>query len=194
MEATLVEQPRSGRRSDRETELSALVADLRNEVAKLRDEVASLRQQVGYWKSMHARAVEKNRKLEREIDLLRAENRKLKAKLYGRRTEKTKPKDRSNHLDDPQEASEESKRQRGHQPNQPGTSRRDYSHLPVVEETVPLPGEACVCPKCGKPREEMTETEDSEVIESCKKCIGYFSVYRKLPVAKLVQYALHGMS
>jgi len=165
MEATLAEQPQSGSRSDRETELSALVADLRNELAKLRDEVASLRQQVGYWKSMHARAVEKNRKLEQEIDLLRAENRKLKDKVFGRRTEKTKPKDRSNHLDDPQETSEESKRQRGHQPNQPGACRRDHSHLPVVEEMVPLPAEACVCPKCGKPREEMTETEDSEVVE-----------------------------
>ena len=75
-----------------------MVADLRNEVAKLRDEVASLRQQAGYWKCMHDRAVEKNRKLEREIDLLRAENRKLKDKVFGRRTEKTKPKDRSNHL------------------------------------------------------------------------------------------------
>ena len=134
-------------------------------MAKLHDEVASLRQQVGYWESMHARAVEKNRKLEGEKDLLRAENRKLKDKFFGRRTEKTKPKDRSNHLDDPQEKSQESKRGRGHQPNQPGAPRRDYSHLPVVEETVPLPAEACVCSKCGKPREEMTETEDSEVIE-----------------------------
>jgi transposase len=165
MEATLVEQPQSGRRSDQETELSALVAGLRDELAALRDEVASLRQQVGYWKSMHARAVEKNRKLERETDLLRAENRKLKDKIFGRRTEKTKRKDRSNHLHDPQEASKKSKRGRGHQPNQPGASRRNYSHLPVVEEAVPLPAEACVCPKCGKPREEMTETEDSEVIE-----------------------------
>ena len=165
MEATLFEQPPSGRRWDRETELSALAVDLRNELAELRDEVASLRQQVGYWRSMHARAVEKNRKLEREMDLLRAENRKLKDKLFGRRTEKTKPKDRSNHLHDPQEASEESQRQRGHQPNQSGASRRDYSHLPVVEERVPLPAEACVCPKCGKLREEMTQTEDSEVIE-----------------------------
>ena len=165
MEATLVEQPRSGSRSDRETELSALVADLRNQSAKLRDEVASLRQQVGYWKSMHARAVAKNRKLEEENDNLRAENRKLKAKLYGRRTEKTKPKDRSNHLDDPQEKSEESKRDRGHQPNQPGPGRRDYSHLAAVEETVALPPEECICPKCGKLRGEMTETEDSEVIE-----------------------------
>ena len=122
MEATFVEQPQSGRRSDQETELSVLAVGLRNELAKLRGEVASLRQQVGYWKSMHARAVEKNRKLEREIDRLWAENRKLKDKLFGRRTEKTKPKDRSNHLHDPQEASAESQRQRGHQPNQPGAS------------------------------------------------------------------------
>ena len=165
MEATLAEQPQSGSRSDRETELSALVADLRNELAMLRDEVASLRQQVGYWKSMHDRAVRRNEKLQQRVDELEAENRQLKDRLFGSKSEKASRKDRSNQLEDPEQSSGKPKRQRGHQPNQPGASRRDYSHLPVVEETVPLPAEACVCPKCGKPREEMTETEDSEIVE-----------------------------
>ena len=35
----------------------------------------------------------------------------------------------------------------------------------MVEEAVELPDEQCLCPKCGKLREEMTETEDSELIE-----------------------------
>ncbi len=137
METTLAKQPQCGSRSDRETDWSPVVADLRDELAELRKQVASWRQQVGYWKSMHARAVEKNWKLEREMDLLRAENRKLKDKVFGRRTEKTKHKDRSNHLDDPQETSEESKRQRGRvsyrtdaQPRSPrGTLRTRCSGL-----------------------------------------------------------------
>jgi hypothetical protein len=57
-------------------------------------------------------------------------------------------------------------RRRGHQPQAPGPKRRDYSHLPVVEEPpIVLPPESCVCPACGKPRVPMAETEDSEIIE-----------------------------
>lgn len=210
MEATLSQPPRCGSRSGREAELSVLVVGLRNELAALRREVASLRQEVGYWKSMHARAVERNRKLEGEVALLRAENRKLKDKLFGRRTEKTRPKDRSNRLDDPQESSEASPRQRGHQPNQPGARRRDYSRLPVVEETTALPAGECVCPKCGKPREEMTETEDSELIEidvrayrrrirrkryrcTCD-CAGVPCTITAPPVPKLIPKSRYGIS
>ena len=47
----------------------------------------------------------------------------------------------------------------------PGPQRRDHSHLPVVEEEVELPSDETGCPKCGKPAAEMSETEDSEVIE-----------------------------
>lgn len=35
----------------------------------------------------------------------------------------------------------------------------------MVEQPVVLPEEQRLCPKCGKPREEMAETEDSELIE-----------------------------
>ncbi|MCH8914162.1 MAG: IS66 family transposase, partial [Planctomycetes bacterium] len=37
--------------------------------------------------------------------------------------------------------------------------------MPVVEERIELPRDQCLCPQCGKLREEMTETEDSELIE-----------------------------
>ena len=47
----------------------------------------------------------------------------------------------------------------------PSAKRRDHSHLPVVEERIELPRNQCLCPQCGKLREEMTETEDSELIE-----------------------------
>ncbi|MFV1964056.1 MAG: hypothetical protein ACC628_01440 [Pirellulaceae bacterium] len=37
--------------------------------------------------------------------------------------------------------------------------------MPVVEEEIPLPPDETACPKCGKPAAEMSETEESEVIE-----------------------------
>src|SRR6516165_35890 len=87
-------------------DLSDLVLELRREVRELCQEIVALRldnfdlrKEVGYWKSMHARAVERERKLEAEVEQLRGENRALQDQLFGRRSEKDLPKDRSNHLD-----------------------------------------------------------------------------------------------
>lgn len=165
MNATLRENPDqtvcSSRRPDK---LSALVEKLLAEVAELRDEVATLRQQAGYWKGMFEQAKRKNEKLEKEIDSLRAENRQLKDRLFAAKSEKKPSKDRSNGLDDPK-AAKEPRRPRGQQPNSSGPGRRDHSHLPEIEEEVELPPDETACPKCGKPATEMSETEDSEVIE-----------------------------
>jgi transposase len=166
MDAMLVEPPvEADPASRRGTDLSALVDKLLDEVGQLRREVGKLRQESGYWKGMFTQAKRKNEKLQKQIDELRAENRQLKDKLYGTKSEKKSSPDRSNELEDPSQPDSEPKRSRGHQPNQPGPSRRDHSHLPVVEEPVELPRDQCLCPKCGKLREEMTETEDSELIE-----------------------------
>ena len=94
---------------------------------------------------MHARAVEKGEKLQREIDLLRGENRQLKDRLYGTKSEKHDGSEHSFALDDLEAAEEKPKRRRGQQPQAPGPRRRDYSHLPVVEEPVVLsPSNVCV--------------------------------------------------
>ncbi len=50
--------------------------------------MAELRQEAGYWKGMFTQAKRKNEKLQQEIDELRAENRQLKDKLYGTKSEK----------------------------------------------------------------------------------------------------------
>ena len=47
------------------------VLDLRREVSELRRENAELRQQAGYWKGMHARAVQRAERLEAEVEQLR---------------------------------------------------------------------------------------------------------------------------
>lgn len=163
--ATLLDNPdQSADSSRRETELTALVEKLLGEVAQLRGEVAELRQQVGYWKGMFEQAKRKNKKLQKEIDSLHAENRQLKDKLFAAKSEKKPSKDRSNRLDDPK-AANTPPRSRGHQPNTPGPVRRDYSHLPVIEEEIELSPHETVCPRCGMPAAEISETEDSEVIE-----------------------------
>jgi transposase len=143
-------------------QLHAEVAELRAEVARLRRENLELRQQAGYWQSRHADAVRRLAALEQEHEHLQGENRKLQAQAFGRKSEKQSGSDRSNQLDDPSVA--QPPRPRGHQRGRPGPQRRDYSHLPVREETVELPPAACVCPHCGLPL-VACGTEDADQIE-----------------------------
>src|SRR5271169_6850635 len=86
------------------TRLLAEVDQLRAEVTGLRRENLELRQQAGYWQSRHADAVRRIAALEQENELLRGENRKLQAELFGRRSEKQSGSDRSNELEDPADA------------------------------------------------------------------------------------------
>jgi transposase len=140
------------------------VADLRQEVADLRRENAELRQQVGYWKTMHARAVHRAEHLEAEVEQLRGENRKLQDQLFGRKSESAKSRDRSNRLEGEEDQAPSTPRKRGQRKDRPGPQRRDYSHLPVVEDLRELPEEQRACPQCGAAL-SPSNTEDSEQIE-----------------------------
>jgi hypothetical protein len=104
--------------------------------------VIELRCDAGYWKSRHAGAVERNAKLQAELDLAKAEIRQLKAERFGKQSEKRSTIDRSNQLEDPSEQAAP-KKKRGQQPNRPAPRRRDDSHLPAREQprtvTAPLP-------------------------------------------------------
>lgn len=138
------------------------VAELRAEVARLRRENLELRQQAGYWQSRHADAVRRIAALEQENEHLRGENRQLQAQRFGRKSEKQSRSDRSHQLDDPGEA--KSPQPRGQQRGRPGPQRRDYSHLPVREETVELPEAERLCPHCGLPL-VACGAEDADQIE-----------------------------
>ena len=149
-----------------------LLEDLRCDVAALRDRVdhlerenLELRQQAGYWKSRHRDAMRRAGELKQQVEKLQGEKRQLRADLFGRRSEATSLKDRSNHLDDPQDDAHGPGRKRGQQPGNSGPKRRDYSSLPVREMSVELPREQCVCPDCGQPLRLRSDTEDSEQIE-----------------------------
>ena len=125
---------------------------------------ADFRREVGYWKSRHADAVKRIEQLQEELHQSRGETRALQDKLFGRKSEKSARSDRSNVLLDPEEVAVAPKK-RGAQRGHIGHGRRDYSHLPVTEEFVPLPEQSLACPICGKPATVMSATEDSEVLE-----------------------------
>jgi transposase len=142
--------------------LSQEVAALRAEVACLRRENLELRQQAGYWQSRHADAVCRLAALEQDNEHLRGENRQLQAQAFGRKSEKQSASDHSNQLDDPDEPT--TRRPRGQQRGRAGPQRRDYSHLPVREETLELPAAERVCPHCNLPL-IAGGTEDAEQLE-----------------------------
>ena len=154
------------------TEWVTLLEDLRQDVAALRNRVdhlerenLQLRQQAGYWQSRHRDALRRIAELEQQIEHLQGEKRQLQADLFGRRSDTTSLKDRSNHLYDPQDDSPGPGRKRGQQAGNPGPKRRDYSSLPVREVFVELPHEQRVCTDCGQPLRLRNDTEDSEQIE-----------------------------
>jgi len=167
MDGLVLEEPRkvldSGDWMECVRELRSELTQLRGEVAALRRENLELRQQVGYWKGMHARAVERIAVLEQENEHLRGENHRLQQQLFGKKSEKQSAKDRSNHLEgfDDKDSSESP----GPKKKQRGPQRRDFSHLPAQEEVVELPADERLCPTCSKPFLIMTDTEDSEQIE-----------------------------
>ena len=144
--------------------LRTLVDQLRQEVGELRRENAELRCDMGYWKSAHARARERNEKLQAELKEARAEIRQLKAERFGKQSEKRSAIDRSNDLDDRSDRTKP-KKKRGQQPGRPGPKRRDYSHLPEQEERLDLPEDSKVCGCCGKPLADLGLSDGGEQIE-----------------------------
>jgi transposase len=161
MNATLLEPPTGTPQRSVCCENCPAVQRLERAIEKLS---AEFRCEVGYWTSRHADAVHRIEQLKEELDQSRGQTRALQAKLFGRKSEKSASSDRSNDLFDPEEVPVAAKK-RGAQPGRAGHDRRDYSHLPVHEEFVPLPAATLACPICGKPATLMSATEDSEVLE-----------------------------
>src|SRR4051794_37924059 len=133
-------------------QLGCEVLQLRQDVNELRRENAELRQQAGYWKAMHARAVQRAELLEAELEQLRGENRTLQGQLFGRKSERASSQDRSNRLESEEDQAPSTPPKRGQRTDRPGPTRRDYSHFPVVEGLPELPQKQCVLPRCGPPQ------------------------------------------
>jgi transposase len=114
--------------------------------------------QAAYWQAMHQRAVERQKLLSDENQQLQARIRFLEQQLFGRKADTTAT------ADGPVR-SQPSPRSRGQQPGKPGPKRRDYSHLPAIEQTLELPPEQQCCARCGEPFADVPGTDDSTVLE-----------------------------
>lgn len=148
-------------------QLRSELISLRGAVDALRRDNLELRQQAGYWKGMHARALERLTAVEQDNEHLRGEVARLNAQLFGPKSEKQSRKDRSNHLDgldDEDDSDSDAKPKPAKRPRH-GPKRRDFSHLPARAEVVELPEAEQVCPRCGQPWRPRSDSEDSEQIE-----------------------------
>lgn len=143
-------------------ELRQLVTQLASAVATLRRENLALRQQAGYYQHLHARARERIDKLQLENQELRGHLRQRHDQPFGTSSEKQSKSERSNSLEgfDENEPDPDEPRKTRVTPK-----RRNFAHLPAKPEVIELPVEQPNCPQCGQPRQEMTDTEDSEQIE-----------------------------
>jgi transposase len=144
-------------------QLRAEVAQLRQEVSQRHRENLDLRQQVGFWQTMHARAVERLEQLAQQVQELEGENRQLRQQAFGRKSEKSRRGD-ADWLSALEEVPVPAGR-RGHPAGQAGPPRRDYQHLPARPEFIEASPEQRCCPECGQPYAERDDTEDSEQIE-----------------------------
>ena len=173
MNATLLDLPIETPETSVSCANCPAVQRLERALEELRTE---FRWEVGYWKSRHADAVKRIDRLKEELDQSRGQTRALQDKLFGRKSEKSARSDRSNDLFDPEEVAAAAKR-RGVQPGHVGHRRRDYSHLPVHEEFVPLPEESLACPRCGNVCASGSARRSSK--SKMPYCIGRWRVVQR---------------
>jgi transposase len=112
-------------------------------------------------RGQHAQHLEKLRvreaALREQLAQEQANNRELRHRLYGHRTEK------SRFLDKVSAPPQQHKRPRGQQPGTRGHGRTRLTQLPVREQTVEL--DSAICPQCGLALKAFPGTDDCEVVE-----------------------------
>lgn len=147
--------------------------DLARRLERLEKRLDTSEADATHWKKRWQRVDEELRKANGRISLLEHENEELKSTLekkdaqikqlqkdkFGRKTEVS---------DDPvTPACEEAppKRPRGKQPGAKGFGRKIRTNLPVEEHLIDVPQSSKLCSSCGKHRELLPFTEDSEEID-----------------------------
>jgi transposase len=114
--------------------------------------------QAAYWQAMHQRAVEREAQLQVEVARLRALLRHREQQLFGRKADSTTTIEGA-------APRAPSPRPRGQQRGRPGHPRRDYDHLPAVEQVLELPAEQQRCTGCGQPFATFPGTDDTTILE-----------------------------
>lgn len=154
-------------------EEQTILSVIKEENAKLLKENNILKADIGYWKSRHLSAIEREEALKKELQDKKARIKYLVRQLYERKTEQSKKKPESDKQDDGAR-----KRKRGQQSDRPIPKRRDQTHLPEKEEIYDLEESEKYCSTCGLPLKEMPDTEDSEVLET-QEVSGYRRTIRR---------------
>src|SRR5512135_3482654 len=113
--------------------------------------------QAAYYKAMLDRAVAREAQLKQEIAHLQAQLRLREQQLFGRKAD-------SPTTADGFARPTRSPRPRGQQRGRPGPKRRDYSHLPAVEQVLELPPEQRRRSGCGPPSAAFPGTDDTTVL------------------------------
>jgi len=182
------------------------ITTLQEENEQLRKENNVLKADLAYWKQMHRAAVEREETAKRALADRDARIKYLTRQLYEKKSERSKNK--------PEVADEDGrteKRKRGQQPGTPGPVPRDQSHLPEHEEIYELADSQRFCPSCGLPLIEMSNTDDTTVIETLEvrgyrrtirrkkykrscNCPGTKGITTAEGPAKLIPYSRYGAS
>jgi len=129
-------------------------------VVLTKQEHIELTWQINHFKTLHKRALGREVELKKQLAQEKAKVRDLTQRLYGKKTEKTK----KNEKDNPDER-QTSTRPRGQQKGAKGHGRTQRPGLSVVIETRDLADNEKQCVTCRLPYAELSNTEDSEIIE-----------------------------
>jgi transposase len=114
--------------------------------------------QAAYWQAMHQRAVQREAELNDEIARLQAQLRLREQQLFGHKADSTTTVEGV-------APRAPAPRPRGQQRGRPGPQRRDYAHLPAIEQVLELPQEQQRCAGCGQPFAAFPGTDDTTVLE-----------------------------
>ncbi len=122
-------------------------------------EYLELQWEVGYFRSLHNRAIIREEILKQTIKEQEGQIRDLRHRVFGKKSEK-----QSSSKDDGKSENSNPKRPRGQQPGSKGHGLTQRPDLPVKEEEAKF-SEDPMCPECGKPYmpDGSKEDEDYEV-------------------------------
>ncbi|MBS0351970.1 MAG: hypothetical protein JSR33_12480 [Proteobacteria bacterium] len=126
---------------------------------ELNTSVIHYKQQSSYWEWQFNQIKSRQEELEAELEELKGKLRKREKQIFGNKSEKT-----PSHSEQ-QSEEKKSLKKRGQQPENDSPARRDYPDLPEVEEVVELTDKENYCFCCGLKYQELSGTEDSEVLE-----------------------------
>ena len=124
-------------------------------------EMIEYKTKANYWEAQFQKVKTREEELALENEELKAKLRKREQQLFGKSSEKN-----IKTLDTNLCKKVEPKKNRGQQPGSKGHGRRDYSHLPAIEETIGLKKQYASCPCCGLPYDELSDRETSEILET----------------------------